>query len=93
MSKEGEKMKVDVMEYREKYLKKVEERIAAKKEGIANYTSQNLHEAVMTEMNRADEDTWTVDVPEDMERALKEAEERIIGTMKHNVDLGVGKSF
>jgi hypothetical protein len=85
--------RIDVDEYREKYLKLVEERIMAKKESVPHYTSHNLHEALMTELNRADEDTWEVEVPEDKEQALKEAEERIVETMKKNVDLGTGKSF
>jgi hypothetical protein len=86
-------MKIDVSEYKDKYLKAVEERIIAKKESIPHYTSQNLHSAVMTEMNRADNETWEVEVPEDKEKALKEAEARIIETMKKNVDLGVGQTF
>jgi hypothetical protein len=47
----------------------------------------------MTEMNRADEETWEVEVPDDIDEALKEAEKRMLETMKHNIDLGTGKSF
>jgi len=83
--------RLDVQEYRERYLKKVEERLMAKKEQVPNFTTHNMHEAIMAEMNRADIDTWEVEVPDDMEQALKEAESRMIETMKHNIDLGVGK--
>lgn len=86
-------MKVDISEYREKYLKEVEEHIMAKKENIPHYTSQNLHSALLTEMNRADEETWEIEVPDDKQQAITEAADRVIETMKKNVDLGVGKSF
>ncbi|MDA8157096.1 MAG: hypothetical protein M0Z52_11720 [Actinomycetota bacterium] len=86
-------MKIDVEEYREKYLKKVEERLMAKKDSIPNFTTQNLHEAVMTEMNRADKDTWQVEIPDDHEQAMKEAENRILEFIMENVDLGVGQSW
>lgn len=86
-------MKIDVTVYRERYLKEVEERIMAKKERVPNFTTQNLHEAVMSELNRADEATWEVEIPDDRERALSEAEKRIIDHMRENVDLGVGMSY
>jgi hypothetical protein len=85
--------RIDVEEYRKNYLKVVEERIIAKKESVPHYSSQNLHEAIMTELNRADENTWELEVPDDKEKALKEAEQRIVETMKKNVDLGTGKSW
>lgn len=85
--------RLDVEEYRRNYLKVVEERIISKKDSVPNYTTKNLHDAIMTELNRADEGTWEIEVPDDKEKALKEAEARIIETMKKNVDLGVGKSF
>lgn len=85
--------RMDVNEYRNTYLREVEERILAKKDQVPHYSSQNLHEAIMTEMNRADEETWQIEVPDDKEQALKEAEDRIIESMKQNVDLGTGKSF
>lgn len=86
-------MKIDVTVYRERYLKEVEERIMAKKERVPNFTTQNLHEAIMSELNRADETTWEVEIPDDRERALNEAEKRIIEHMRENVDLGVGMSY
>jgi hypothetical protein len=85
--------KVDVTEYKDKYLKLVEERIMAEKDKVPHFTTANLHHAIMTEMNRADTETWEVNVPDDKEQALKEAKQRVIETMKKNVDLGVGKSF
>ncbi len=86
-------MKIDVNEYRQKYLKEVEERIAAKKDSIQHFTTQNLHDAVMTELNRADDETWLVEIPDDKEQAVKEAEARMIHSIEQNVDLGVGKSW
>lgn len=86
-------MKIDVSEYRTRYLNKVEERIMAKKDQVANFSTQGLHAAIMSEMNRADNETWEVEVPDNMEQALKEAEERILENMKKNVDLGVGASW
>jgi|Deesub1362A_J573_1020465.scaffolds.fasta_scaffold00073_38 hypothetical protein len=85
--------RLDVSEYREKYLKLVEERLMAKKDRIPHFTTENLHRAILTEMNRADETTWEIEVPDDKEQALKEAEARIIETMKKSIDLGVGKSY
>jgi lipoate-protein ligase A len=85
--------RLDVNEYREKYLKLVEERVMSHKDDIANFTTQNLHEAIMSEMNRADPDTWEVEVPDDQEQALKEAEQRVLNHMKTHKDLGLGKSF
>ncbi|MDA8170472.1 MAG: hypothetical protein M0Z48_01400 [Nitrospiraceae bacterium] len=86
-------MKIDVNEYRQKYLKEVEERITAKKDSIQHFTTQNLHDAVMTELNRADDETWLVEIPDDKEQAVKEAEARMIHSIEQNVDLGVGKSW
>jgi len=85
--------KLDVQQYRQEYLKVVEERLVAKKDKIPHFTTRNLHDALMTELNRADEDTWEVEIPDNKEQALKEAEARVIETMKKNVDLGTGKSF
>ena len=86
-------MKVDVTEYRDRYLKVVEEHVIANKAQVPNYSSQGLHAAILSEMNRADSETWLVDVPDDKDKAIKEAESRVVDHMKHNVDLGVGKSF
>jgi hypothetical protein len=85
--------KLDVDEYRRMYLKEVQDRIMAKKDSVPNFTTKLLNDAILAEMNRADEETWEVEVPDDKEQALKEAEDRIIEMMKHHKDLGVGKSF
>lgn len=85
--------RIDVTQYREQYLREVEDRIIVKKASIPNFTSKNLNDALLTELNRADEETWEIEIPEDREQAIKEAEQRMIETMKHNVDLGVGKSY
>ncbi|MDA8388885.1 MAG: hypothetical protein M0Z58_09535 [Nitrospiraceae bacterium] len=86
-------MKIDVNEYRQKYLKQVEERIMAKKDTIPNFTTQGLHAAIMTELNQADDETWLVEVPDDKEKALKQAEDRILHSMEENIDLGVGNTW
>lgn len=85
--------RLDVQTYRDNYLKIVEQRIIAKKDKIDHFSTQNLHDALMSELNRADENTWEVEVPDDRERALKEAEDRMIDCMRRNVDLGVGKAY
>ena len=85
--------RLDVNEYRQMILKAVEEHIMAKKDKVPHYSSQLLHEAIMSEMNRANPDTWEVEVPDNREQAVKEAEQRVMEFMKKNMDLGVGKSF
>ncbi len=86
-------MKIDVNEYRQDYLKEVEERITARKGDIPGFSTQGLHDAIMTELNRADQETWLVEIPGDRQQAMKEAEERIIAWMKENQPLGVGQSW
>lgn len=86
-------MKIDINDYRQNYLREVEERMMARKDDIPNFSTQGLHEAIMTELNRADEETWLVEIPDDKQQALKEAEARIINSMKENQPLGVGPSW
>lgn len=85
--------KLDVQAYKDMYLKEVEERIVSHKDDVLHFTSENLHRALMAEMNRADEDTWEVEVPDDKEQALKEAEERVIETMSKSKDLTEGMHY
>ncbi len=86
--------RIDVEEYRRMYLKEVQDRIIAKKDNVPNYTSKLLNDAILEEINKmADSETWEVEVPDNKEQAIKEAEQRIMEIMKHNKDLGVGKSF
>lgn len=86
--------RIDVDEYRRMYLKEVQERLIAKKDQVPNYSSKLLNDAIMEEINKvADPDTWEVEVPDDREKALNEAEQRILDIMKLNKDLGVGKSW
>jgi hypothetical protein len=93
--KGGIKMaRIDVDTYRRMYLKPVQDHIIEHKEEVPNYTSKLLNDALLEEINmRADPETWEVDVPDDREQAMQEAEQRIMDIMKHNKDLGVGKSF
>jgi hypothetical protein len=85
--------RIDVEEYRRMYLKVVQDRLIERKDSVPNFTTKLLNDAILAEMNRADPETWEVDVPDNKEQALKEAEDRIIEIMKHHKDLGVGKSF
>lgn len=85
--------RLDVNEYRNMYLKEVEERIMSHKDDVPHFSTENLHKAIMTEMNRADEDTWEVEIPDNKEQALKEAEERIIDTIKKSTDLTEGLHY
>jgi hypothetical protein len=85
--------RLSVDEYKEKYLRDVEARIMAKKESIPHFTMNALNTAMLSEMNRADEETWEVEVPEDREQALREAESRMIEHIKKHVDLGVGAEY
>lgn len=85
--------RLDVDEYRKIYLKKVEESIMSHKDDVPNFTTQLLHDAIMAELNRADEETWEVEVSDDREKALMEIESRILDTMKTCRDLGTGQSW
>jgi len=85
--------RIDVEEYREGYLREVEARILAKKDTIPHFTHKALNDAMLTELNRADEETWQIEVPDDREQALREAEARMIAHMQKNVDLGVGSAY
>lgn len=85
--------RLDLEKYREMYLKEVEQRIMSHRDRVPHFTPQLLSDAIRAEMNRANPDTWEVDVPDDRERALAEAEKRILNIMAVNRDVGLGKSF
>lgn len=85
--------KLDIQAYRDMYLKEVEEHLMEHHENIPNFTTENLHMAIMTEMNRADDETWEVEVPDDKGQAIKEAEERAIEFMQTHKDLSKTKTF
>ena len=85
--------KLDVEKYREMYLKEVEKRIMAHKDKVPHFSMQLLSDAIREEMNRADADTWQIDVPDDREKAMAEAEKRVLNIMAVNKDVGLGKSF
>ncbi|MEJ2313921.1 MAG: hypothetical protein P8Y85_03920 [Nitrospirota bacterium] len=86
--------RIDVEEYRRMYLKEVQDRIMEKKDQIPNYSSKLLNDALLEVINmKADPDTWEVEVPDDKEMALKDAETKILDIMGHNKDLGTGKSW
>jgi len=86
--------RIDVETYRQMYLKEVQGRMTEHKDSVPNFTSKLLNDALLEEINmRADPETWEVEVPDDKEQALREAEKRITNIMQHNKDLGVGKSY
>ena len=85
--------KLDVQAYKDIYLKEAEEHLMSMKDTIPNFTTENLHRAVMTELNRADDETWEIEVPDDRSMAIKEAENRMIDFMKTHRDLGTGQTF
>ena len=70
-------MEIDIYEYMDNYLKVIEDRIIAKKEEISNFSAKLIHQAVMNEMKSADEETGKIEIPDNKEDALKQAEERI----------------
>jgi len=80
-------MEIDIYEYIDNYLKEIEKRIIARKEKIPHFSSKLLHQAVMNQMARADEETGKIEIPDNKEEALKQAEERILEFMKDNIDV------
>lgn len=85
--------RLDVQAYRDMYLKEVENHLTGMKDSIPNFTTENLHMAMMSEMNRADDETWEVEVPDDKAMAIKEAEQRAIEFIKSHKDLSKTMSF
>ena len=85
--------RLDVQAYRDMYLKEVEEHLMDKKDSITNFTTENLHMALMSEMNRADDETWEVEIPDDRSMAINEAETRAIEFMKTHKDMSKTKTF
>ena len=83
--------KVDIDTYRNLYLRPVENKLFENREKVPHFTSALLEDAIRTELNRANPDTWEIEVPDSKEQAMKEAEERILDFMKKSFDLGVGK--
>ena len=85
--------KLDIDEYRKMYLSVVEDHLLARKDQIPNFTTENLHRAIMTEMNRANVETWEVDIPDDKDKAIAEAEERCMNFFESHKDYDTGKAF
>lgn len=79
-------MKIDMHEYMDNYLKEIEMCITDKKDEIPHFNPKYLRQAVMNEMNLADEETGTIEIPDDREEALKQAEERILEFIKSSFD-------
>lgn len=85
--------RLDVEEYRRKYLSVVEDHLLKDHGEVPNFTPRLLSDAIREELNlRADEENWTVEVDDDFDKAICEAEERIIGIMVENKDLGWGRA-
>ncbi len=85
--------RLDVDEYRKMYLSVVEEHLMAKKGQIPHFTTENLHRAIMTEMNRADEDTWEIEVDDDKEKEMQAVEARVVKFFEDHSDYGTGSTF
>ncbi len=85
--------KLDIDEYRKIYLSVVHENLMAKKDQIPNFSTENLHRAIMTEMNRADEDTWEIEVDDDKDKELSAVEARCLKFFETHMDYGTGNTF
>ncbi len=85
--------RLDIDEYRKLYLSVVQERLMAKKDQIANFTTENLHRAIMSEMNRADDETWEIEINDDKEKEIEGVEERVLKFFETHMDYGTGKTF
>ncbi len=85
--------RLDIDEYRKIYLSVVHEHLMARKDQIPNFTTENLHRAIMTEMNRADEDTWEIEVNDNREKEIGEVEERVLKFFESHKDYGTGQTF
>lgn len=77
-------MEIDVYEYKDKYLEEVEKRIVDRKDEIPYFNSNFLNQAVINEMAAADEETETIEIPDNKEEALKQAESRLLEFMEKN---------
>jgi hypothetical protein len=82
--------RIDIREYRERYLSVVETDLLDSRETIMHFTPQLMSDALRAELNRADPETWTMEIPDDFAQAVCEAEERMIETIEHSCDLGTG---
>ena len=85
--------RLDVDEYKKMYLSVVEEHLLAKKDQIPNFTTENLHRAIMTEMNRADDETWEIEVDDDKDREIQSVEKRCMKFFETHKDYGTGAQF
>ena len=85
--------RLDIDEYRKMYLSVVEEHLMAKKDEIPNFSTENLHRAIMTEMNRADEDTWEIEANDDKDKEISEVESRCMKFFESHMDYGTGSTF
>jgi len=85
--------RLDMEEYRRKYLRVVEDDLMKDHSEVPNFTPMLLSDAIREELNmRADPETWSIEVDDDFDKAICDAEERIIGIMSQNRDLGMGKA-
>ncbi len=82
--------RLDMHEYRENYLMRIQEHLLNHHENIPHFTRQLLYDAIRQELNRADPETWLIDLPDDYDEALCEAEKRIIDTISKSHDYGPG---
>ena len=85
--------RLDIDEYRKIYLSEVQEHLMAKKDQIPNFTTENLHRAIMTEMNRADEETWEIEIDDDKDKEISTVESRCMKFFETHKDYGTGNTF
>jgi len=77
-------MEIDVYEYKDKYLEEIEKRIIDRKEEIPYFNLGLLRQAVINEMAAADEETETIEISDNKEEVLKQAETRLLEFMEKN---------
>jgi hypothetical protein len=91
--KEKDMARLDMEEYRSKYLRVIEDHLLNDHSAVPNFTTSLLSDAIREELNmRADPETWSIEVDDDFDKAICDAEERIIGIMVESKDLGMGKT-
>lgn len=83
---------LDTETYRKLVLRPVEDCLLSSREEIEGFTSQNLYQAIRTELTRADTETGLIEASDNLCSAIDEAARRILDNMEHNRDLGFGAS-
>jgi hypothetical protein len=77
-------MKIDIYDYLDNYLKIIENRILNGETKSLKFNPTLLRQAVMKEMEQADEETGKIELPDNTEDIFSQAEERILEYIKEN---------